>query len=277
MTTRRSAPPSTPPRAAASWRFTTGTVWPASRSARVSPTHSTGTRLAARAAAVFLRVSSSVSPNSWRRSEWPTRVALAPAWAARGAETAPGKAPFAFQELEGRPAARRDVGQLRCEAGHGGRRVAAAHHRGGPPARRLHHRHGHGARPGVERRMLEHAHRAVPDHGLRPEQARAVVEARGLVDVEHGPIQRHLVAQDLAALGRALETRCDHGPARQNELLAGAREETLGEVHLVAFHERPADAETQGQKERVRHRPADERSEDRRVGKECRSRWSPYH
>ena len=23
--------------------------------------------------------------------------------------------------------------------------------------------------------------------------------------------------------------------------------------------------------------PADERSEERRVGKECRSRWSPYH
>src|SRR5258708_36951236 len=25
------------------------------------------------------------------------------------------------------------------------------------------------------------------------------------------------------------------------------------------------------------HRPAGERSEERRVGKECRSRWSPYH
>jgi len=24
-------------------------------------------------------------------------------------------------------------------------------------------------------------------------------------------------------------------------------------------------------------RPPDERSEERRVGKECRSRWSPYH
>ena len=24
-------------------------------------------------------------------------------------------------------------------------------------------------------------------------------------------------------------------------------------------------------------RPADDRSEERRVGKECRSRWSPYH
>src|SRR2546425_8505939 len=28
---------------------------------------------------------------------------------------------------------------------------------------------------------------------------------------------------------------------------------------------------------RVHHRDASERSEERRVGKECRSRWSPYH
>ena len=26
-----------------------------------------------------------------------------------------------------------------------------------------------------------------------------------------------------------------------------------------------------------RHRTVDDRSEERRVGKECRSRWSPYH
>ena len=28
---------------------------------------------------------------------------------------------------------------------------------------------------------------------------------------------------------------------------------------------------------RIRRRAAAERSEERRVGKECRSRWSPYH
>src|SRR3712207_7407820 len=32
-----------------------------------------------------------------------------------------------------------------------------------------------------------------------------------------------------------------------------------------------------GQEERVRGVDLDARSEERRVGKECRSRWSPYH
>src|SRR5687768_11589153 len=32
-----------------------------------------------------------------------------------------------------------------------------------------------------------------------------------------------------------------------------------------------------GETQRVRRHVADARSEERRVGKECRSRWSPYH
>src|SRR2546429_687921 len=52
---------------------------------------------AAPAAATLRRVSSSVSPNTWRRSEWPTSVARAPAWRASGAETAPVKAPLGSQ------------------------------------------------------------------------------------------------------------------------------------------------------------------------------------
>src|SRR3712207_303620 len=35
---------------------------------------------------------------------------------------------------------------------------------------------------------------------------------------------------------------------------------------------RPANADVL-----IRHRADDARSEERRVGKECRSRWSPYH
>src|SRR2546422_5880196 len=45
------------------------------------------------AAASFRDVCSSVSPNNWRRSEWPTGVARAPARAARGPEISPVKAP----------------------------------------------------------------------------------------------------------------------------------------------------------------------------------------
>ena len=40
--------------------------------------------------------------------------------------------------------------------------------------------------------------------------------------------------------------------------------------------EQPRASEELGHRERDIHRPVD-RSEERRVGKECRSRWSPYH
>src|SRR3712207_8688886 len=36
-------------------------------------------------------------------------------------------------------------------------------------------------------------------------------------------------------------------------------------------------AKLQGRFESVKPWPKDQRSEERRVGKECRSRWSPYH
>src|SRR2546429_4499045 len=41
--------------------------------------------------------------------------------------------------------------------------------------------------------------------------------------------------------------------------------------HALSFHARP-----RGPQALLRH-PARGRSEERRVGKECRSRWSPYH
>src|SRR2546426_6950804 len=40
--------------------------------------------------------------------------------------------------------------------------------------------------------------------------------------------------------------------------------------HRVAVHLTDA-------RDRIEAEPARERSEERRVGKECRSRWSPYH
>ena len=95
---------------------------------------------------------------------------------------------------------RRDVGD---RVGHAGlvdrrHRVAAADDRRAlaPSA----HGAGHGDRAGRERRHLEHAHRAVPDHGLARRAAGrhrarvglgADVEAhpvadRGVVDLQHG-------------------------------------------------------------------------------------------
>src|SRR2546427_5906679 len=44
-----------------------------------------------------------------------------------------------------------------------------------------------------------------------------------------------------------------------------------------AFDCRPADEQVAGGRRRAGAEPNHRRSEERRVGKECRSRWSPYH
>src|SRR5690606_9905184 len=67
---------------------------PCSRSSRVSPTHSTGTRPAALAAANLRATSALSSAWYWRRSECPTSVWLAPISASIAAETSPVYAPF---------------------------------------------------------------------------------------------------------------------------------------------------------------------------------------
>ncbi len=59
---------------AASWRLTTASVWPASRSCSVSPTQTMGVRPAASARCAFCATTWSVSPWYWRRSECPTSV-----------------------------------------------------------------------------------------------------------------------------------------------------------------------------------------------------------
>src|SRR2546429_6267695 len=51
---------------------------------------------------------------------------------------------------------------------------------------------------------------------------------------------------------------------------------TLPDGGGIYRRERPRDHRTDAEQRR-RHRPLQERSEERRVGKECRSRWSPYH
>ena len=56
----------------ASWRATTPSATPPSRSAALSPTHTMAIRPAATAASALAGPARSVSPWSWRRSEWPT-------------------------------------------------------------------------------------------------------------------------------------------------------------------------------------------------------------
>ena len=59
----------------------------------------------------------------------------------------------------------------------------------------------------------------------------------------------------------------------------------IGDLNSIVGHPQPADLAGHDQarrdeQRRVGHQrppPASSRSEERRVGKECRSRWSPYH
>ena len=90
---RRSRRPAASRRAGAP---TTSRVWPASRSAWVSPTQTIATSPARQAASALARTTASVSPWSARRSEWPTMMALAPASASISAEISPVWAPDAL-------------------------------------------------------------------------------------------------------------------------------------------------------------------------------------
>ena len=66
-------------RNARSWRSTTASVFPASRSASVSPTQTIGMRPTRSALAVFSATNSSVSAKCCRRSLWPRMTQVHPA------------------------------------------------------------------------------------------------------------------------------------------------------------------------------------------------------
>src|SRR3989440_4087269 len=98
----------------------------------------------------------------------------------------------------------------------------------------------------------------VPEDRPGSDDAGAVVEPGGLVDVEDGEPGRDAVARDLTPLRGALQARRDDGAARQNQLRARLGQDGLGDVLLVALHQRAAHAEPDGEEERARHRAADE-------------------
>ena len=69
-------------------------VWPPSCSCWVSPTHRIGTRRCLTAARTLRFISSSLSPKTWRRSEWPRMTWVTPNALSIGAETSPVNAPL---------------------------------------------------------------------------------------------------------------------------------------------------------------------------------------
>jgi hypothetical protein len=79
------------------WVRTTSSVFPASRCWSVSPTHRIGISPAFTADFSFRFTLSSVSPNSWRRSEWPTITYAHPASLSIPGATSPVNAPFSSQ------------------------------------------------------------------------------------------------------------------------------------------------------------------------------------
>src|SRR2546427_11489496 len=91
---------------------------------------------------------------------------------------------------------------------------------------------------------------------LTPPGARALAEAGHQVVVERGAGAGSGIRDDeYAAVGAALATA----------------DEVWQRADLVLKVKEPLPAEY------PRLRPGQIRSEERRVGKECRSRWSPYH
>ena len=74
---------------------------------------------------------------------------------------------------------------------------------------------------------------------------------------------------------------CSSGNHRENSLLApvykGRDRQRERERERGRERKRERDRERETERQRVDSHVSPIRSEERRVGKECRSRWSPYH
>src|SRR5256886_10405552 len=126
-------------------------------------------------------------------------------------------------------------------------------------------------------------------------QAQRLVERAGIPQISTGDLLRAAVARG-TELGRQAREAMDGGRLVEDSLVLGMIRERLGEPdtrrgfifdgfprNLAQAHalerllealQQPLDAVVQFD---VEPRELVRRSEERRVGKECRSRWSPYH
>src|SRR3712207_9029035 len=101
---------------------------------------------------------------------------------------------------------------------------------------------------------------------------RPPIFVRPLTDDERAQVEAGLRSSDAFTLRRSqivlASARGERAPAIARHL--GCDDQTVREA-IQAFNARGVAAL------RGSHRPKTSRSEERRVGKECRSRWSPYH
>jgi hypothetical protein len=135
---------------------------------------------------------------------------------------------------------------------------ATADDGGGALGRRRGHGERHRARTGVERRFLEHTHRAVPQHRSRARHQGAIrVGTRG-ADVEHGLPGGNRLTRDVRSRMAGVHGRRDGRVYRQHQLVTSAREQIARHVETIRFHQRIAGLEAHGLEERASHRTTDE-------------------
>src|SRR5256885_16327577 len=105
-------------------------------------------------------------------------------------------------------------------------------------------------------------------------------------EAEDGPEPAHHALRDVKHDGLRRAARGARGGRRVHAVLddveiEAAQIDAAEVVHLLIDHVKGVLAigleNLRLQGARAREHPAIERSEERRVGKECRSRWSPYH
>src|SRR5256885_13329422 len=119
--------------------------------------------------------------------------------------------------------------------------------------------------PGREQHGMQRRHRRSADQGT------VVFSSRRRHTRLQGDWSSDVCSSDLAGIARKLidagvqDSKRIGSDARIRELADAIRKDTLGLVDTVLIG--PAKYNELYQK----------RSEERRVGKECRSRWSPYH
>ena len=108
----------------------------------------------------------------------------------------------------------------------------------------------------------------------------------GSIQVAETPLVAALLrrADDALILGHRLSEWCGHAPMMEEDMaLANMGLDLLGQARaLLAYAGEPDGLDEDAMA--YRRTPEEyrcvhlvERSEERRVGKECRSRWSPYH
>src|SRR2546425_12967581 len=102
---------------------------------------------------------------------------------------------------------------------------------------------------------------------------------RERLSVVHQPAARADAPQGRCAhaVGGDIERRL-HFPVGSPEVLFDRNDDAIASAHIV--QKEITEWMELFSAKRVRHgecAPIDGRSEERRVGKECRSRWSPYH